>query len=174
MASDSYLKKLMNRTGDLVNPGLLKTMNRNLAITATVLTTVLILQLALVHPEKRAVEDALKLKTSSSANEEAVSTTDEKRPYSAYKSDIGGKQLFSAAPLRGKGTGPAAGEASIKNLALVGILAGDKPQAILEEKDSKKTHYLSKGQTLGGISVQDVQDNAVILEYNGVIETLTL
>jgi len=53
------------------------------------------------------------------------------------------------------------------NLNLLGIITGDNNQAIIEDKNSKKTFFLYKGDSLGESKVYDIKDSAVILDYKG-------
>ncbi|MFH1854067.1 MAG: hypothetical protein ABH815_02020 [Candidatus Omnitrophota bacterium] len=55
----------------------------------------------------------------------------------------------------------------LKNLNLLGIVAGDDNQAIIEDLESKKTHFLYTGDNLGEYKVLDIKDNKVLLEYKG-------
>jgi hypothetical protein len=53
-------------------------------------------------------------------------------------------------------------------LSLVGIVDGDPPQAIIEDSQTKKTFFVTKGQgVIEGAVLQDVQDTRVILLYQG-------
>lgn len=58
-------------------------------------------------------------------------------------------------------------EEIIGNLNLLGIITGDNNQAIIEDKALKKTFFLYKGDSLGELTVYDIKDNMVILEYKG-------
>jgi len=53
------------------------------------------------------------------------------------------------------------------NLNLLGIITGDNNQAIIEDKTLKKTYFLYKGDSFGGLKVYDIKENVVILDYNG-------
>jgi type II secretory pathway component PulC len=69
------------------------------------------------------------------------------------------------------------GESSLdklKDISLRGIIAGDDPQAIIEDSKNQKTYFLNKGQTMNGITVRDILDGRVIIELNGEIFDLTL
>jgi len=56
---------------------------------------------------------------------------------------------------------------NIANLNLLGIIKGDNTQAIIEDKNLKKTFFLYKGDSIGDLKVYDIKDNVVILDYNG-------
>lgn len=53
----------------------------------------------------------------------------------------------------------------IKNLSLVGIFSGPTPQAAVEDKQNVKTYYVTEGQYIQGIRIEDIQDTKVILKY---------
>jgi hypothetical protein len=78
----------------------------------------------------------------------------------------------AAAAVGGSGV-PAAGmSASAKSLAsrltLMGIVAGDTPQAIIEDGETKKTFFVTKGQmVVDGATVDQVLDNRVVLDVGG-------
>jgi type II secretory pathway component PulC len=62
----------------------------------------------------------------------------------------------------------------LKDISLRGIIAGDDPQAVIEDSKSQKTYFLNKGQTMNGITVRDILSGRVIIELNGEIFDLTL
>ena len=58
-------------------------------------------------------------------------------------------------------------EYAVKNLNLLGIITADSNQAIIEDKESKKTFFLYKGDGFGEFKVYDIKDNGVVLEHRG-------
>ena len=54
-----------------------------------------------------------------------------------------------------------------ERIGLVGIITGDKPQAIIEDKKAQKTYYMSKGQSFDGYVVEEIYDDKVIINYEG-------
>lgn len=62
----------------------------------------------------------------------------------------------------------------LKDLSLKGIIAGDKPQAIIEDEKNKKSYFLYKGESVNDIKVEDIQTDRVILRVNGEVLELTL
>lgn len=58
-------------------------------------------------------------------------------------------------------------EEILGNLNLLGIITGENNQAIIEDKNLKKTFFLYKGDFLGELKVYDIKSNMVILEYKG-------
>lgn len=74
---------------------------------------------------------------------------------------------------------PAAGPAAVPTVdlqssyRLVGILLDHDPRAVVEDLKSQETLFLSRGQQLGEITVEDIQQGKVILTYNGQRYELT-
>ena len=58
-------------------------------------------------------------------------------------------------------------EEILGSLNLLGIITGENNQAIIEDKNLKKTFFLYKGDSLGELKVYDIKSNMVILEYKG-------
>lgn len=84
--------------------------------------------------------------------------------YSVYKEKIQDKQLFSAPQEESL----AKSDIDLsKKFNLVGIMAGDEPQAIIEDKETEKTYYLYKGQSFNGATVEEIGDGKVVLNYRG-------
>lgn len=92
----------------------------------------------------------------------------EQKPLEEYLKGVSGKQIFSNLPSAGV-AGPVSGVTAdlVKDINLVGIIAGDNPQAIIEDKKSQKTYYLNKGQYIGEFQLEDIQEGKIILNYNG-------
>jgi hypothetical protein len=58
-------------------------------------------------------------------------------------------------------------------LSLIGIVAGESPQAIIEDSQTQKTYFVAKGDTvIGELIVSEVLQNRVVLEFRG--ETIEL
>jgi len=90
------------------------------------------------------------------------------KSYSYYSSSISGRNIFKpqqveVAPVI---TGPSTDEIKA-GLSLIGIIAGARPQAIIEEKKTGKSHFLYIGGTIGESKVVEVMDDSVVLEYKG-------
>ena len=91
------------------------------------------------------------------------------------------RPLFVApTPAAGLATGPStvpsvAAKTLAARLSLMGIVAGNPAQAIIEDAQTKKTYFVTVGQTvLEGAVLQQVLDNRVILELQGEKIELTL
>ncbi|MCX5716132.1 MAG: hypothetical protein NTV07_04630 [Candidatus Omnitrophica bacterium] len=95
-------------------------------------------------------------------------------PFSYFSEGAASKNIFQ--PIVKEETAPqASAEAEqakkteeIKSqLSLLGVVWGEKPQAIIEDKKAQKTYFLSKGETFDSIEVKDILENKVVLFYNG-------
>jgi hypothetical protein len=98
---------------------------------------------------------------------EAKPAEKERKSYESYLKDISGRSIFAAS------SGVEAEKFSqrldieIKDVNLVGILWGENPQAIVEDKKTQNTYYLTKGQYLGEFQVEALQEGKIILNYKG-------
>jgi len=53
-------------------------------------------------------------------------------------------------------------------LSLLGIVAGERPQAIIEDAETKRTYFVTRGQpVVEGAVVEEVLENRVILDLQG-------
>ena len=95
------------------------------------------------------------------------------KPYEYYSRGIdNNRRIFAAALSEGElsdkdGLKEAVPLDMVKTISLLGIIAGDIPQAIIEDKRSQKTYYLNKWQSLGEFVVDDIQEGKVVLNYKG-------
>lgn len=106
--------------------------------------------------------------TTANANEQKTESKEEIKPFEFYKGAIADHQIFSG-PLSQSGSLPA-GNIDLdltKDIGLVGIISGENPQAIIQDKKAKKTYYVSKGQFIGELQVEDIQQGKVIITYRG-------
>ena len=96
--------------------------------------------------------------------------------YSKYSQEMAGKQIFGSGEVREPTPGARSSlDADIsKRFNLVGIISGEEPQAIIEDAQLQKTYYISKGQSMGGITVTEISDGRVALSYEGNEAVLVL
>ena len=92
----------------------------------------------------------------------------EVRPYEFYLQGIGNRQIFGRASVQEneKPTGVASIDL-IKDYNLVGIISGENPQAVIEDKRTQKNYYVTKGQFIGELKVEDIQEGKIIVGYMG-------
>jgi len=117
--------------------------------------------------------DISKIKSSSKVRPMTASLKDDKeiKPYAYYEKEIAKRNLFSSAPFDSQvkrviPAGPTFKEL-IKSLELLGIVSGDEPQVIIEDKKLRKTYFLFTGDYLGEIKVEEVYSDRVLLEFKG-------
>jgi type II secretory pathway component PulC len=93
---------------------------------------------------------------------------EEVKPYDFYTQGIKSKQIFGTATAQlTQESNVTVGANLIKDINLVGVISGDSPQAIIEDKKSQKTYYVTKGQLIGEFQVENIGDGKIILNYNG-------
>ncbi len=82
------------------------------------------------------------------------------------------KDLFKFA----QGAGPVAEKAParvaslesiLSNYVLSGIIGGDKPQAVIEDKRQGKTFFVSEGETLGEMCIVKIEEGKVTVSVGG-------
>jgi hypothetical protein len=95
----------------------------------------------------------------------------ELKPLESYLADVKERRIFGGISLSQARPEeiPITSEATdaINNLSLVGIISGENPQAIIEDKAAHKTYYLSKGQSIRDFQVQDIKEGKVTLIIEG-------
>lgn len=91
------------------------------------------------------------------------------KPYEFYLKGISGRQIFSSSAIQGteKPISNTVSGNSLKDINLVGIITGEDPQAIIENKKTNKTYYLRKGQFFEEFQLEDIQAGKIILNLNG-------
>lgn len=90
------------------------------------------------------------------------------KPYEYYLEGIKDRQIFSSSTT--SDTEKPLSSVSldlIKDISLVGIISGENPVGIIEDKKTQKTYYLSKGQFMGEFQVEDIKEGKIILNYKG-------
>jgi hypothetical protein len=92
-------------------------------------------------------------------------------PLETYLEGLKARQIFAAATAsEATAVSPVAVKNTLdlfKDITLVGIISSDPPQAVIEDKKTQKTYYLSRGQSLGDLKVDDIQEGKVVLDYLG-------
>jgi len=130
------------------------------------------LVISFIHPRPGLRNINLANTTPGKALELKAPLQEEIRPFEFYQKGIEGRNVFSASPAApaGSAEAPAAGPAGadlIKDINLVGIITGENPQAVIEDKKTQKTYYLTKGQFIGELQVEDIKEGKIIINYQG-------
>jgi len=96
-------------------------------------------------------------------------------PYSYYSSQIEERNIFlpQESEVSPVASGPSLEEIS-SNLSLIGIIAGDRPQAIIEDKKAGKSYFMYKSGLVGQAKVVDILEDKVVMEYKGQVFELML
>jgi hypothetical protein len=151
----------------LFSPPVLKRVNKYLIIILGLLFVYSIADLIFVRPYRDL--KALLAKSASAAGAVPLKAAEKNdivvKDYTAYSSAVPARTVFG--PSRGVAEEVTTLEDMSQQIGLVGIIAGDSPQAIIENKKAQKTYYLNKGQSLDGYTVDDIQEDKVMLDYEG-------
>lgn len=99
----------------------------------------------------------------------------EPKPYEYYSEALG-KDAFKPAENEepAKPMQDASLEDVIGDLVLLGIVAGESPQAIIEDKKQQKSYFIKEGQTIAGIMLKKIDDGSVTVVYKNEEFSLTL
>lgn len=150
-------------------PATLKSVNRYLVAILCILVLYFIIDLIIVRPSKNVQALLAKPVAGESGKSSPIETKNTAivKDYSSYSNGVPAKTVFG--PSQG---GPAASEdvaagGITDKMGLVGIIAGDNPQAIIEDKKAQKTYYLNKGQSFNGYVVEEISEGKVILDNEG-------
>lgn len=92
-------------------------------------------------------------------------------PFSTY-ADVGNRELFKPlkSEIQDRATSQRTSESAqdkLKDLFLIGIIAGGKPQAVIEDRKIQKTYFLYKGQAVNQLTVEDILEDRVIFDFEG-------
>ncbi len=93
--------------------------------------------------------------------------SEETKPFELYARQMSQHQLFGNSVKNEAAVSLIATADILKELALVGIISGVNPQAIIEDKKAGKIYYVTKSQSVGEYRVEDIQEGKIILNYNG-------
>lgn len=90
------------------------------------------------------------------------------KPIEEYLKNVKGRQIFSGnAALQTAQSINVANIDLMKDISLVGIISGATPQAVIEDKKNQKTYYVTKGQFIGEIQIEEIQERKIIVNYAG-------
>ena len=94
------------------------------------------------------------------------------KDYSLFLQQIKNRNIF-ASPQR-RSSAPAAGidrtkiNKIIENLQLVGVIAGEEPKVVIEDKKAQKSFYLKEGESFSeNIIVEKIEKNSVLINCYG-------
>lgn len=157
-------------------PDFLKSINKYLAVSLGIV--VCYLAYFIVFPPRYKGAEAQVIQTLPSVNngsaDKNAGVSAKPEDYSKYSSIIGEKQLFDAGNAAVESHDVMQSGSVSNNFSLVGIIPGDNPQAVIEDKAAGKTYYLYKGASINGAVVQEITNGKVVLDYNGESVSLVL
>jgi len=90
------------------------------------------------------------------------------KPLEEYLESVKGRQIFSGtSAMQDASQINVANIDSMKDISLVGIISGENPQAVIEDKKAQKTYYVTKGQFIGEMQIEDIRERKIIINYAG-------
>jgi type II secretory pathway component PulC len=159
----------------MFDPRALKTFNRYMTIIIVFAALYIFLDVLLVNPSRKAASAISRVSVSGTAASFARGVMPiEVKSYSHYSNMISGKSIFGVSSDAQAESQADASDSSGDSVGLVGIVSGNNPQAIVEDKKGQKTYYITKGQSVNGITVDDIGEGSVTLDYKGKKMTLSL
>jgi hypothetical protein len=103
---------------------------------------------------------------------------EEAKPFDFYAAPLKERNVFidysAIAPAGEDGVVQVAAADMIKDITLVGIIMGPSPQAVIEDKAAQRTFYVSKGQSIRQMQIEDIQEGKIILKLKGEKFELTI
>lgn len=169
------LKPNVKKTKFPLLPNLLKAFNIQRVLIAFIVVSFGYLIFTFIYPllwqnkieVMKTEDDVAGLETSQ------VATQNESRSYEFYLEAARNRKIFSTPAVtqaqvpQGSTALNAEGSEAIRDINLLGVISGDNPQAIIEDKKSQKTYYLTNGQFIGEFQVKDIREGKVSLNYKG-------
>lgn len=91
------------------------------------------------------------------------------KPFSYYEEAVNTRDLFNPVPKTSADglivPGDLRLQEAVKDLSLVGIYWGKRPEVMIEDKTAKKTYFLKQGDEIKGIKIKEILKDRVTLEY---------
>lgn len=176
-----YLREFLKRyvpKNRFFEPAFLAMANKVLLGIVALLILYLIVELSWVKPSR---EIALPAQEGAARPSGAVPPAKEKaaaeKDYSYYSQAIAGKRIFDQSGGGASAAGQPLAVSSDEitaNLGLVGIITGERPQAIIEDKKNQKVYYLGPGESFDGYTIEEIAEGKVIVERDGKRSALFL
>lgn len=163
VASNGWFE-FLDRSGWLGRIEKISLINRVLTIIVVIVLGYLIYEFIFAEPEKIEIESSAAVEKSETKSEEQLAQMSE---YSHYSSKIGTRDLFKPLEIQEaeKQQTTTAFAELVKNLALIGIISGPSPQAIIEDKAAQKTYFLNEKDRIGDVIIKKIGENSVTLSY---------
>ncbi len=142
-------------------------LNKGLVLLLVVIAGIMVLGYIFPYQSKVSIPDRIPVASSTGLMEEKVG---ERPRLSYYTAKMGGRKMFKIfEPPRPKAKKQEKPKVTLQQLlagyTFVGIIGGDPPQVIVEDKKSGQNHYLTAGQNVGEIKIEDVQRGKVTVSH---------
>ena len=149
----------------IVSGGMLRAANKTLVIIGLILAGYLMAEIIFIKPQKNVTTlSGVTVRAGDAAVTNARRSA--VRDYASYAQELSGKNIFIAGGGQSIGASVSSEDASFP-LLLSGIIRGEAPQAIIEDKIEQKTYYLKEGESIGAYTIEDISDGMVLLDSGG-------
>lgn len=138
-------------------------------VTAAFMLSIIYFTICFIYPFTSLKKIKLPSLTQEKTNELKIKTWEEIRPLESYLSDVQNRQIFTVLSVSQETEQPAIvmNMDLVKDLSLVGIISGEPPQAIIEDKKAQKTYTLTAGQSFGEFRLESIEEGKVLATYQG-------
>lgn len=140
-----------------------KTINKALGV---ILIALLILVVYYVINKRYNIEKITAAVSSVPAQLPRSQAIEDFKPEQFYIAEVAKRDIFHPVGTNLKvETGKSTLKELTKDFSLAGIYQGEYPEAMIEDKNAKKTYFLKAGDEIKGIKVKSILKDGVILQY---------
>lgn len=160
----------------LFDESVLRTINKYLLIAGALLFVYFLAELLIIRPYRNIDSLVFRPEAKEEKKDQAAGAGAKAQDFSSYSKELSQKTVFgSTAGTGARGSGNISVSQDVsERIGLVGIVAGDEPEAIIEDKKSQKTYYLKVGQSFDEFLLEEISDGKVLVTSDGKKTTLTL
>lgn len=138
----------------------------NIALVGILFVILIFMGLGYIYPFSPKIKIPDRVSANTQTREQMETSVAERPALSYYTNSVGKRQIFKIfQPPKPKAKAPDKPKVTLQQrlagYTFVGILFGDTPQAIVEDKKSARSHYVSAGQMLGEIKIESIERGKV-------------
>lgn len=163
-----FLRNKLARLKSSIKEPNLKVINKVLVGVSIILIVYLITDFTFIRPDIKQFYKGASVTRERRLKE---STVEEVRPFLYYLEMVRRRNIFLPVALKTVESSQVEAKnilaTLIGELRLVGISWGEEPQAMIEEKNTKKTYFLKTGDTVNKLKIETIYKDRVILTYDG-------
>lgn len=166
-----FLKRAAGNAVEALKKGVkepnLKVLNKLLLVLSILLLGVSVTDFVFNRPD---IERVYKKSRHIKHEEYEQEDISQRRPFLHYLEMVQRRNIFSPITLK-REKKPEIKQEQLQDMVsdygLVGISFDDEPMAMIEDKTDNRTYFLHKGDSIGKFEIEDIQENKVILGFDG-------